>query len=328
MTSIHSESFPRSLSILFHVVAAIPLSGFALFHFRYGSAWLSVLLTAALVTVLLSLAREIRHRDSLAYRQVFVLLVSVAIVYACYQLGLRGLIYVFPMASVFFFTFRLNQALITGVVFSAASLLAVLPSESPLLVFRFSVGVAICLIFAFIFAYVVDKQKAALAQQANVDALTGSLNRRGLNELLEEARALWARHNLAASLLLIDLDHFKQINDRHGHLVGDQILVEFSRLLNDRVRQLDKVIRFGGEEFLVLLPGTTGREACRVAEELRQMTSGHAFQSGIRLTCSLGVAELQAGQSVNGWLHAVDTALYEAKRQGRDRVVLPAAPSR
>jgi len=304
VSSIHSENFPRSLSILFHIVAFVPLAGFVLYHGLYGSLWLSSALLIASTMVLLSLRQELPHRDSLPYRQGFVLAVSVGIVYACHVVGLRGLIYVFPMAPVFFFTFSLTHAVIAGSVFSIASLVAALNIEEPVLVIRFAIGIAICMVFAYIFAFVVNKQKEELERQANIDELTGAMNRRRLKPLLEDSIEMHRRHKVPASLILVDLDYFKAVNDLHGHLRGDQLLIEFTQLIQARLRHTDKVFRFGGEEFLILLPGIGQAEADTVAESLRQLIQDTTFGAGIQLTCSLGVAQYQAGQSLDHWLQS------------------------
>lgn len=321
MTSIHSENFPRSLSILFHLVAFLPLMGFVLYHGFYGSLWLSAVLLVACVMVLLSLRRELQHKDSLPYRQWFVLAVSVGIVYACHVVGLRGLIYVFPMAPVFFFTFSLKYAVITGTVFSVASLVASSNIEEPVLVIRFAIGITICMVFAYIFAFVVNKQKEELERQASVDELTGAMNRRTLRTLLEDSVEMHKRHHVPASLILIDLDHFKIVNDCNGHLCGDQILIEFTRIIQARVRLTDKVFRFGGEEFLILLPGADQTEAEILAEALRQLVEDTRFDQGIQLTCSMGVAQYQANQSLDHWLQVADQNLYAAKDKGRNCIV-------
>lgn len=127
------------------------------FHGFWGSQALSLFLLVALATVAMSLVQEVRFRDSLPYRQLFVLTCSAAIVYACYQVGLRGLIYTFPMASVFFFTFRLSHGIFTGTLFSTACLVAALNVEPSILVFRFAIGITICMIFAAIFAFIVQR---------------------------------------------------------------------------------------------------------------------------------------------------------------------------
>lgn len=321
MSSIHSENFPRALSILFHIVAFLPIAGFVVYHALHGSLWLSGALVVASTMVLLSLVQELRHRDSLPYRQGFVLAVSVGIVYACHVVGLRGLIYVFPMAPVFFFTFSLTHAVIAGSVFSIASLVAALNIEEPVLVIRFAIGITICMVFAYIFAFVVNRQKEELERQANVDELTGAMNRRTLKPLLEDSIEMHRRYQVPASLILIDLDYFKAVNDAHGHLCGDQILIEFTQVVQTRLRQTDKVFRFGGEEFLILLPGIEQADAIKLAESLRQLTQDTTFSRGIQLTCSLGVAQYQADHSVDQWLQTADQNLYAAKAKGRNCLV-------
>lgn len=299
----------------------LPVGGFSAGHLLRGDPLLGLILAMAFVTVTLSLRQELRFRDSLLYRQWFVLVVSLAIVYSCYSVGLRGLIYTFPMASVFFFTFRLSHGVLTGVIFSVSCLLAALNVEEPLLVIRFSVGITICMVFASIFAFIVGRQKAELERQAGVDELTGALNRRRLQETLDTALQLKQRHETPASLILVDLDHFKTINDTHGHLTGDQVLIDFARLVSGRIRSCDKLFRFGGEEFMILLPETTEQQACQLAESLRERIEQSTFGGSIHLTCSFGVAELQADDTLEGWLQACDVALYAAKNRGRNRTV-------
>lgn len=302
------------------MVAILPLGGFMLYHWFLGSRPLSVFLAVALASVAMSLVREIRYRDSLLYRQMFVLTCSAAIAYACYQVGLRGLIYAFPMASVFFFTFRLSHGMITGTLFSIACLVAALNVEPPVLVLRFAIGITICMIFAAIFAFIVQRQKDNLARQASTDALTGAWNRKRLQEMLQTHAQLSQRSGAPVSLLLIDLDHFKVVNDEHGHLVGDQILVAFAQLVRERIRAYDTLFRFGGEEFLILLPQTSADEARMLAEAIRTLIDHAVFANGIRLTCSIGVSQWQPRDTLENWLKACDTELYQAKSAGRNRV--------
>lgn len=321
MTSIHSEHFPRKVSILFHIVAILPLSGFMVYHGVWGSITLSGFLGVALATVALSLMQELRHKDSLPFRQMFVLTCSAAIVYACYQVGLRGLIYSFPMASVFFFTFTLRQGIFTGTVFSVACLLAALNVEPAILVLRFGIGVTICMVFAAIFAFIVDRQKFELAEQAATDMLTGALNRKRLAETLDRAIHLSTRNAVQHTLLLMDLDHFKAVNDQSGHLAGDAVLVQFTQLVQQRIRASDQLFRFGGEEFLLLLPQTAQAEAYTLAEALRAKIASELYIGDIAITCSIGVSQWQPGDTVESWLKSCDAALYAAKDQGRNTTV-------
>ncbi|MFC3357102.1 GGDEF domain-containing protein [Azotobacter chroococcum] len=164
-----------------------------------------------------------------------------------------------------------------------------------------------------------------LARRANHDSLTGALVRRALTQGVE--RLLERRRHcgdLPISLLMIDLDHFKTINDRHGHAAGDQVLRQLARLLGSLLRREDLFGRLGGEEFVMVLPGVRTDEAMLVAERLRQGVERMEWPEGMRVTVSVGVGALDdgtAGQPLEQRLARVDEALYQAKAQGRNRVV-------
>ncbi len=129
-------------------------------------------------------------------------------------------------------------------------------------------------------------------------------------------------------MILCDLDHFKAINDLHGHAGGDQVLVAFANLLRLRKRSLDAAARTGGEEFALLLPDTSASEALLVAERVRTTTYDAFVDDPVQLTLSLGVAAYPAnGTTVAEVMRAADSALYSAKVGGRDRTVLSAAPA-
>lgn len=160
---------------------------------------------------------------------------------------------------------------------------------------------------------------------ALTDALTGVRNRRWFMEqaALEFERA--TRHGRPLAMVLIDVDHFKRVNDDHGHQAGDRLLVEIAQTCAMTLRRTDLLARFGGEEFIVLLPETGQREAVRLAERMRQ-----AVQAGLRdpqhplqvpVTISLGVVAMSAATpTLDALIRATDQALYDAKRAGRDRV--------
>ncbi|MBG0833203.1 diguanylate cyclase [Planomonospora sp. ID67723] len=173
----------------------------------------------------------------------------------------------------------------------------------------------------------VEALRADLAEQAVRDTLTGLHNRRFLMESLGREMKLAAAEGTPLSVALLDIDHFKQINDRYGHTAGDQVLMRFAKLLGGRVRQGDVLARYGGEEFVVVLPGATGEQAQARVDELRQWVTAGRIPAGghtLSVTFSAGVAALDAGQNPGELLHVADEALYEAKRAGRNRVQLAA----
>ena len=134
-----------------------------------------------------------------------------------------------------------------------------------------------------------------------------------------------ARDSQPLSLALLDIDHFKQVNDRHGHAVGDQVLVLVSQLLRENTRAGDVLARHGGKEFVIVLPGLGSERAAEVCERLRKSVAASAFaEQGLHsgaITVSIGLASA-GSYHLQGLLHAADKALYRAKREGRNRLAL------
>ena len=161
-----------------------------------------------------------------------------------------------------------------------------------------------------------------LARQAVTDALTGLANRKQLNRFSQGTVETARRHHRPLAVVLFDIDHFKVVNDQHGHLVGDQVLCDIAALLARAVRQGDCLGRWGGEEFLLICPETRGEQALQLAERILAQARNLPLATGKPCTLSAGVAQLGAGDSVNDLLQRADEALYQAKTQGRDRACL------
>ena len=160
-------------------------------------------------------------------------------------------------------------------------------------------------------------------QNANVDTLTNCFNRRWLEHVFERESTRCAFNEQPLSLLMLDVDHFKAYNDQHGHLAGDYALCLVAHTLRNQLRPKDSLVRFGGEEFVILLPELAASEARAIGERLRksleQITS---FYSPVGVlpgvTISLGLAEMQTADSLQGLIARADAALYQAKQQGRN----------
>lgn len=187
-------------------------------------------------------------------------------------------------------------------------------------------GVAVLMIGGLMLAlWRIYQQREALIQQSRTDPLTGLDNRRHLYEVAAQEFARYRRDAGPPSLVLIDLDHFKRINDAHGHPTGDAVLVALARTLLGEVREVDRVARLGGEEFAVLLPDSDPAGAARLAERIRARIACLELPdraAGERLTASLGVATATPQMAGLEALYAVaDRRLYRAKAEGRDRVV-------
>jgi len=164
-----------------------------------------------------------------------------------------------------------------------------------------------------------------LKQQASLDPLTKTLNRSSMEERarIELIRADRYRHKL--SLAMVDLDHFKLVNDTYGHVVGDQVLAGFTEISHECLRSSDLLGRWGGEEFIIVLPDTGAESARRVSERLRGSLEEFVFASGARVTASIGIACYRKNESFASLLHRADAAMYRAKESGRNKVVVDAA---
>jgi diguanylate cyclase (GGDEF)-like protein len=166
------------------------------------------------------------------------------------------------------------------------------------------------------------KKVESLCAEARTDVLTGLPNRRSFDEELNRRFDQWRRHDVPVSLLLIDIDRFKQVNDQHGHPAGDAVLRWTARLIREAFREMDVPARYGGEEFATILPGTPLNDAANVAERLRAAIAARVFQEGdltLPITVSIGVATSTVGDDPAKLIERTDEALYTAKQSGRNR---------
>jgi len=186
----------------------------------------------------------------------------------------------------------------------------------------FSVGgMLTCLGFVLLAS---ERVRAEFERMANVDLLTGAASRRAIMQSLDGEVQRWRRTGRVFSILLLDIDHFKRINDRHGHAVGDQVLARFADSVTSALRSIDTLGRYGGEEFVVLLPDNDLPSAAVAAERVRQIVERQIVEAGLpACTTSIGCACIDAsGPSVESLLADADAALYTAKHEGRNAVRL------
>jgi diguanylate cyclase (GGDEF)-like protein/hemerythrin-like metal-binding protein len=174
-----------------------------------------------------------------------------------------------------------------------------------------------------------QKNLVELSRLASTDKLTGAWNRRRLEEALVNEMERLRRYDHPLSMLILDIDFFKKINDAHGHHVGDQVLMQLAHVVQSSLRATDSLTRWGGEEFVVLCPNTTLSTVAMLAERLRESLAKTAFPEVGQVTVSLGVAECMAAESWEDWFKRADAALYRAKACGRNQVqIAPETPQR
>lgn len=234
--------------------------------------------------------------------------------------GLLAIVWCYPVA-VLSYVFLSRRA--------AGAYSAVLLAAVGLVIDR-RAGAASAATFAFSLAFVAvlmarmlrahDQVRQALADQTLTDPLTGAFNRRHLDACLTIAIERQNRSGEPSALMLLDVDHFKAINDALGHAAGDDVLKGLVRLIGSRMRSIDILFRTGGEEFALLLGGARYADAMVVAEDLRLLVEDSRLIDAGRISISIGVSEVQRGLSAHAWLADADKALYRAKRGGRNRV--------
>ncbi len=167
------------------------------------------------------------------------------------------------------------------------------------------------------------KALSKMEKLAITDKLTGTYNRRKFDEIIDAETKRATRYHTPLSMLMLDIDYFKNLNDAFGHHVGDQVLQSFVRIIKAHLRSSDTLTRWGGDEIIVLTPGIDLQKATMLAEKLRRLVEEHRFvqQSTARVTISVGVAEFHAGETGDDLLRRADAALYQAKANGRNCVI-------
>ena len=199
-------------------------------------------------------------------------------------------------------------------------------ADWPVNAYTFMVGAVsqffISSLFVVMLSYRINENLVSIA---TIDGLTGVLNRRGLEDAAQKMQSICKRINLSMAVLMLDVDHFKKVNDQHGHLYGDGVLRHLTTVISDILRSGDIFGRYGGEEFCVFLPNTNEQEASRLAERIRagvEIALACVNQKTVNVTISIGVADsILAGYDFTGLVAAADKALFAAKNKGRNRVV-------
>jgi diguanylate cyclase (GGDEF)-like protein len=306
--------------LIMSALSAVLLLPFTFNHFVAGRVLLGTLILAAQAMMAVNAWSLRAGRAPVVPFWVMVLGFMVAVCESIHRLGLAGTYWAFPTVLVSHFMLSRRLALLLSMVMLLGSTALVWQGLGLPVAVRFGATLALTLIMVNVVLNVLGDLQRALVQQTLTDPLTGAYNRRHLAQQL----ALLARPDAAAlgmnALLAIDIDHFKSINDRHGHAAGDAALVAMVAALSARKRQSDMLFRTGGEEFVLLLPRTSTSDARQVAEALRQRIADSVLLPGHPITVSIGVGVQQAHHSADDWLDAADRALYQAKHNGRNRV--------
>jgi diguanylate cyclase (GGDEF)-like protein len=240
---------------------------------------------------------------------------------ALFELGVTASYWPFLSVFGFYFTLQLRMARATNILY----LIMIFPLGYFVLPFevfvRFYPGLVGISLFLYICVNEIQNQHHTLTEMSITDSLTGLYNRTVLDLTLENAINLSKRENKSMTLLMIDIDNFKRINDTFGHLVGDEVLKCLSSLMKENFRKTDALFRLGGEEFLVLLRDSNRASSVMVAERLRETISNTEIIREQQVTISVGVSELTNHSQWKDWLSDCDQRLFKAKEAGKNKVV-------
>jgi diguanylate cyclase (GGDEF)-like protein len=250
------------------------------------------------------------------------ILCVVGVLTTVYIRGEHQIYWAYPALLATFYLAKPGEAVLISTLTIIALVPALVPRMDAIILTTTFVTLIATSAFAYAFAFLSRGQRDQLLQLARKDPLTGAGNRRALDEKLLEVCAARTRSNTPSSLLLIDIDNFKEINDEFGHAIGDQILIRLTEIIELRIRVTDSLYRIGGEEFVVVIEGQAKDKARRMAEQLRTLVEANELAPEGSVTISLGVAELAIGESPGEWMRRADLALYESKRSGRNQTSL------
>ncbi len=310
------------LPLILSGAGALGVLPFAVLRYLHGQ-WIAAIVDTVIIAGFLVLGVYV-------YRTRRVRVASIAISVLCiggilatvYLIGPHQVYWAYPALMAVFYLIRPREAM----VLAALTVVALLPK---LLVMTDSHATTTILItivvtstFAFAFSLITNRQREQLLRLATRDSLTGAGNRRALDIKLTELVNSYKRTREPSSIILLDLDHFKKVNDIYGHAAGDQILKSLTEIVNLRIRVTDSLYRIGGEEFVVVLDGQDLHHAAHLAEQLRTLVDANELVPDQSVTISLGVAELKNGETPAAWLHRADEALYRAKDAGRNSTSL------
>jgi len=306
--------------------AAVCLLPFSINAFVQGNPWLGAgILCAFLVLGIDALAIYLKKSPPIP---LILLLVPIAVgtAVSLNVQGFFGALWAYPTALIFTFSLSRRMANAGNILLLLIISALVYHYIDFAYTVRFFVTLTLTIILANIVLSIIVDLHRRLLEQALVDPLTGVFNRRHMERCLSDAIERLRRNSAPTSLLLIDVDRFKSINDQFGHAKGDMVLKGIVSLIEKRSRKLDLLFRIGGEEFILLLPATQEAAVAVVAEELRASTAESHLLEDWQVTLSIGVAELRPGESPDSWMKHADDALYAAKKAGRNRVVCAGLP--
>jgi len=322
--TINQKNDTESMLYLFSLsTALIIISCFGFYKVIIGERDIALIDFSICLLILFALIKVSQNKFTIRTKVVFIFLCGLGVLSIIYIKGnISSLYWIYPLVTGLFFLLGSQIALPINIFFIMLSMsIASMNISTQQLVNLFSSLGLVC-ISGYVFSVRAEIYQKQLAKLADIDPLTKLKNRHSLEDQLNNEIILHKKNIYTSSLLILDLDHFKKINDSHGHTVGDNTLISFSNMLKKTVRDSDSVYRYGGEEFIIIANNTKLDKAGKLAEHLRKTTEKTITAEGDPVTVSIGIAEVKEEDTPTSWLHRTDQALYEAKSFSRNTVFL------
>ncbi len=317
-SDVERKSVASYLPLILSASGALGVFPFMVLRYMQGE-WVAAIIDTAIVIGFLCLGVYVYRTRKIEVASIAIsIFCIIGVLSTVYVIGPHQAYWAYPVVMAVFYLVRPRLAIILVLLTIAGLAPRLIGQLDTHATSTFFVTITVMSSFAFAFALITNRQREQLVRLATKDPLTGAGNRRALDEKLNGIVNGFKRSGTTASMLLLDLDHFKEVNDEHGHAVGDQILKRITEIIDLRIRVTDSLYRVGGEEFIVVLEGQILERAAHLSEQLRTLVEANELVPDQSVTISLGVAELKSDETVNDWLSRADGALYEAKRSGRN----------
>ncbi|MEW8289851.1 MAG: GGDEF domain-containing protein [Candidatus Thiodiazotropha endolucinida] len=323
LNSRHQTEFHLKSTYWLSVTAATLILPFAFYHLTHQHGGIGI--GAVITSLSLYLVAWSCHKKTYKTIYTFVWLTPFTTLFVAYLtnlLGITGTYWCYSTLILYYFMMSERQAWISNIIFALVNIPLVWHLFETHEAIRFTVTFSLVSAYSAIFLHIIAIQYSELQKMAITDKLTDVYNRTLLKDSLEQAIHQANRTNTAFTLIIMDVDHFKKINDELGHEIGDHVLMQLGAFLKDFLRDSDKIFRIGGEEFLILLYNTDEANSVEIAEKIRKGIENLSLIPGRAVTVSIGVAGLSSVTDWKQWMKTCDKNLYEAKNSGRNRVAV------
>ena len=315
-----NRSVRENILLWITFTTSIGVLPFAIYRFSHNQFDIALMDGAISLLMLFLFAYIFKTRNVQFADKALISLALSGVALSTFLIGPTQVYWAFPATVATFYILNPRVGALLSSIFTVSFLCLLLPIMPPLQLLTLMVTLSITNLFAYVFATGMAKQRKQLLVLATVDPLTGAGNRRALKDKLDHVIASNHRNPGKVSLLLIDLDFFKKINDKFGHNTGDRYLTEITSIIKSRIRTVDSLFRFGGEEFIVIAENTDVNAANVLSEVLRTTVETSEIIPQTTVTISIGVAVIRVDETDEQWVKRADEALFKAKENGRNQV--------